>query len=277
MDRPAPIIICGPSGVGKSVLIKKLQEVFPDKFGFSVSHTTRDPRPGEQDGKDYHFTSYAEMEKAVADGKFVESAQVHGNMYGTSKEAVEAVREQGKICILDIDVQGAKSISEQQAWPGTRFIFIKPPSMEELERRLRGRGTETEEKVKKRLGNAAGEIEFSEKVSFFDHKFILQGMSGVYIPKEVMELFLQLKQWYPSLGELPADLRVLRYFQEADESQCGMISRAAVGHVLAQCGSFSEAELQQLLDPVCKQQDRVEYQKFLAYVFKGDVEGILAT
>merc|ERR1719203_1201444 len=140
--RPVPMIICGPSGVGKSVLIKKLQEIFPNKFGFSVSHTTRDPRPGEQDGKDYHFSTHEVMEKGISEGKFIEHAHVHGNIYGTSKDAVDAVRNEGKICILDIDVQGAKSMNEQ--------------------------------KVLKRLANAKGEIEFSKQVDFFDYNFVME-------------------------------------------------------------------------------------------------------
>merc|ERR1719203_1868018 len=184
--RPVPMIICGPSGVGKSVLIKKLQEIFPNKFGFSVSHTTRDPRPGEQDGKDYHFSTHEVMEKGISEGKFIEHAHVHGNIYGTSKDAVDAVRNAGKICVLDIDVQGAKSIHEQKAWSDTKFIFVNPPSMEELERRLRGRGTETEEKVLKRLANATGEIEFSKQVDFFDYSFVMERMGPAEIPKGVV-------------------------------------------------------------------------------------------
>jgi len=270
MATPAPLIVCGPSGVGKSVLIKKLQETFPNKFGFSVSHTTRGPRPGEENGKDYHFSDLDTMERGVAEGLFIESARVHGNMYGTSKAAVEAVRNAGKVCILDIDVQGAKSIHEQQAWPDTRFIFIKPPSLAELERRLRGRGTETEEKVLKRLGNARGEIEFSERVQFFDHKFVLDGMVGATVPVEVMELLQLFSGWYPSLGPLPPILRVLRQFQAADKSGSGRLPRARVKYVLSQCGNFSEAELDQLVDPAADEgQDTVDFHKFLQLLFKG--------
>lgn len=269
MDLPPPIVIVGPSGVGKSVLIKKLKDIFPDKFGFCVSHTTRDPRPGEQDGKDYHFLAHAEMEKAIAEGSFIEHAHVHGNIYGTSKDAVDAVRKEGKVCILDIDVQGAKSIQEQQAWSDTKFVFINPPSMEELESRLRGRGTETEEKVLKRLANAKGEMEFSKQVSFFDYNFVFERMGPDEMPRGVVELVRLLTTWYPCLGQLPDDLRVLRHFQEADQSSTGLIARSVIAHVLLQCGSFTDAELRQLLDPVSNAQDRVEYQKLLAYLFQG--------
>jgi len=196
-----PLVICGPSGVGKTVLIKHIQKTFPDKFGFAVSHTTRGPRLGEEDGVAYHFTMLEAMQAEVDAGKFVESAAVHGNLYGTSKASVEAVSSAGKVCILDIDVQGAQIIKDSGALPGTRFIFISPPSHAELERRLRGRGTETEEKVQKRLANAKGEIEFSERVTFFNHKFILDGLTADRVPVEVQQFCSLLRNWYPSLSD----------------------------------------------------------------------------
>jgi len=196
-----PLVICGPSGVGKTVLIKHIQKTFPDKFGFAVSHTTRGPRPGEEDGVAYHFTTLEAMQAGVDAGKFVESAAVHGNLYGTSKASVEAVSSAGKVCILDIDVQGAQTINDSGALPGTRFIFISPPSHAELERRLRGRGTETEEKVQKRLANAKGEIEFSERVTFFNHKFILDGLTADSVPVEVHQFCSLLRNWYPLLSD----------------------------------------------------------------------------
>lgn len=269
MDGPAPIIICGPSGVGKSVLIKKLQEVFPNKFGFSVSHTTRDPRPGEQDGKDYHFSDLATVEREVAEGKFIEHARVHGNMYGTSKAAVEAVRSEGKVCILDIDVQGAKSIHEQNIWPETKFIFVNPPSLEELERRLRGRGTETEEKILKRLGNAKGEIDFSNQVSFFNHKFVLDGLTGCYVPKPVLNLFRMLNTWYPSLGKLPPHMEVLGCFVDGDSSSAGLMAQSQLVGVLKNLEQFSDNEVQQLLAPALTKDGSVDYQKFLSFLFTG--------
>jgi cytidylate kinase len=102
---PPPLVMVGPSGVGKSTLMGKLLQTFPGTFGFSVSHTTRAPRPGEVHGRDYNFTTPEEMQKMIEHGKFLEYATVHGNMYGTSVNAVKAVAEAGKICILDIDVQ----------------------------------------------------------------------------------------------------------------------------------------------------------------------------
>jgi guanylate kinase len=269
-DGPSPIVICGPSGVGKSVLIKKLQEVFPNMFGFSVSHTTRGPRPGEIDGKDYNFTNLATMQKEVDEGKFIEYAHVHGNMYGTSKEAVEKVRGEGKICILDIDVQGAKNIYEQGAWAQTKFVFARPPSMEELERRLRGRGTETEEKVLKRLANARGEVEFSEKVTFFDFKFVFVHMSAGNIPQEILEFFWKLQEWYPTLSDLPPEIAVLTQFRRADQARKGVISRTALLKVLKRLDpSFTEVELSKIVEPMNKDnEDLVDYQAFLYSLFK---------
>eukprot|EP00297_Palpitomonas_bilix_P018339 CAMPEP_0113886262 /NCGR_PEP_ID=MMETSP0780_2-20120614/11440_1 /TAXON_ID=652834 /ORGANISM="Palpitomonas bilix" /LENGTH=187 /DNA_ID=CAMNT_0000874423 /DNA_START=93 /DNA_END=656 /DNA_ORIENTATION=- /assembly_acc=CAM_ASM_000599 len=163
-----PVVICGPSGVGKGTLISKIMGAHPDKFGFSVSHTTRGPRPGEENGVHYHFTEKEKMEKEIAEGKFIETAHVHGNIYGTSIAAVEDVQKKGKICILDIDVQGAEQVKKSSLQP--RYVFIAPPgrSMEVLEKRLRGRGTETEEAIQKRLGNAAGEMKKMEVDGFWD-------------------------------------------------------------------------------------------------------------
>ncbi|KAK7392881.1 hypothetical protein VNO78_21331 [Psophocarpus tetragonolobus] len=162
-----PVVISGPSGVGKGTLISMLMKEFPSMFGFSVSHTTRAPRGMEKNGVHYHFTEKNVMEKEIKDGKFLEFASVHGNLYGTSVEAVELVSDAGKICILDIDVQGARSVRASSL--EAMFIFICPPSMEELEKRLRDRGTETEEQILKRLRNACAEIEQGESSGIFDH------------------------------------------------------------------------------------------------------------
>ncbi|RLM98416.1 guanylate kinase 1-like [Panicum miliaceum] len=132
-----PVVISGPSGVGKGTLIAKLMKDYPSKFGFSVSHTTRSPREKEIDGVHYHFTERSKIEKDISEGKFLEFAHVHGNVYGTSIEAVESVTDEGKRCILDIDVQGARSVRASSL--EAIFIFVCPPSFEELEKRLRAR------------------------------------------------------------------------------------------------------------------------------------------
>ncbi|CAI5488169.1 unnamed protein product [Closterium sp. Naga37s-1] len=174
-----PVVICGPSGVGKGTLINRLMEEFPGRCGFSVSHTTRGPRPGEEDGVHYNFTTREVMEKEIAEGRFLEKADVHGNLYGTSVAAVKKVTDSGKMCILDIDVQGARQVKASPALDAV-FIFVAPPSFEELERRLRGRGTETEEQVEKRLGNARKEMEAGKDATLFNHTIINDNLDAAY-------------------------------------------------------------------------------------------------
>lgn len=163
---PRPLVLCGPSGSGKSTLIKKLFEEFPEKFGFSVSHTTRAPRPGEENGKHYHFTTKEKMQKQIEQGEFLETATYSGNLYGTSKRAVEQVQEDGKVCILDIEMQGVKQVKQSSLDPF--YVFIKPPSIEVLEERLKGRNTETDESLRRRLSIARTEMEYGEKPGNFD-------------------------------------------------------------------------------------------------------------
>eukprot|EP01027_Heterolobosea_sp_BB2_P022408 GEZU01032990.1.p1 GENE.GEZU01032990.1~~GEZU01032990.1.p1 ORF type:complete len:195 (-),score=57.47 GEZU01032990.1:295-879(-) len=173
-----PLVMCGPSGVGKGTLINKLMHEFPTHFGFSVSHTTRAPRPGEQDGVHYHFVSQEEMQKGINQGKFIEHAHVHGNYYGTSYDAVSAAIDAGKICVLDIDVQGARQVKKSNL--NALMVFINPPSYEELERRLRGRGTETEDKIIKRLANARGEMEAAKEPGLFDYVITNDDLEQAY-------------------------------------------------------------------------------------------------
>ncbi|KAI5560519.1 hypothetical protein BDE02_16G052100 [Populus trichocarpa] len=177
-DAEKPVVISGPSGVGKGTLISMLMKEFPSMFGFSVSHTTRAPRGMEKDGVHYHFTEQSIMEKEIKDGKFVEYASVHGNLYGTSIEAVEVVTDAGKRCILDIDVQGARSVRASSL--EAILIFICPPSMEELETRLRSRRTETEEQILKRLQNAEVEMEQGKSSGIFDHILFNDNLDGCY-------------------------------------------------------------------------------------------------
>ncbi|XP_020290153.1 guanylate kinase [Pseudomyrmex gracilis] len=163
---PRPLVLCGPSGSGKSTFIKRMFEEFPDTFKFSVSHTTRAPRPGEEDGKHYHFTNKEKMQEQIKNGEFIENATYSGNLYGTSKQAVEEVQKLGKICVLDIDVQGVEQIKSTHLKP--LYIFIKPPSLAELERRLKERKTETAESLERRLTIAKTELEYGETPGNFD-------------------------------------------------------------------------------------------------------------
>jgi len=165
-EGPLPLVMSGPSGAGKSTLIKKLMAQFSNSFGFSVSHTTRSPREGEEDGVAYNFVSQQQMKEAIANGEFIEHATFAGNTYGTSTLAVERVRDKGLICILDIDIQGVKSIKETDI--NCNYIFVQPPSMEILKQRLQGRGTETEDSLQKRLTQAAADLEYGTSKGNFD-------------------------------------------------------------------------------------------------------------
>ncbi|GBE12806.1 guanylate kinase [bacterium BMS3Bbin14] len=156
MSRGILLVLSAPSGGGKTTILKKVMAGLPGLV-FSVSHTTRKPRPGEQDGRDYYFVSRQEFE-SIRDrhpSGFLEWAEVHGNLYGTSRAAVEQRLGGGRDVILDIDVQGAAQI-RQSADPVT--VFIAPPSLAELEARLRGRGTENEQTLALRLENAKQEL-----------------------------------------------------------------------------------------------------------------------
>ncbi|XP_032557968.1 guanylate kinase isoform X2 [Chiroxiphia lanceolata] len=130
MQGPRPVVLSGPSGAGKSTLLKKLLKDYENIFGFSVSHTTRQPRPGEVNGKDYHFVTREEMQKEIDAGEFIEHAEFSGNMYGTSKGAVQAVQAQNQICVLDIDIQGVKTIKKTDLNP--IYISVQPPSIDIL-------------------------------------------------------------------------------------------------------------------------------------------------
>lgn len=149
-----PFIVCAPSGAGKTTLISRLRQEFP--LNFSVSCTTRAPRAGEVDGRDYNFVDRATFMKKRDLGQFAEWAMVHGNFYGTPLQPLRDRLAAGEDMLFDIDVQGASQLS--LTLPEARFAFILPPSMTVLEARLRGRGTDTEESIAVRLGNARQEI-----------------------------------------------------------------------------------------------------------------------
>ena len=157
MNNTILFVLSAPSGCGKTTMLRRVMEMLPG-LAFSVSHTTRAPREGEVDGRDYHFVSREEF-MALRDRQpsgFLEWAEVHGNFYGTGRDEVERQLAAGLDVILDIDVQGAAQVREN-AEPVT--IFIAPPSLDELARRLRGRGTEDEATLSLRLANAAKEME----------------------------------------------------------------------------------------------------------------------
>ena len=149
------IVITGPSGVGKGTIVRSLLQRHP-QLRLSISTTTRNPRPGEKDGVDYYFTSRDEFEGAIAENEFLEWAEYAGNYYGTPKTKVKNLLEQGKIVILEIELLGARSIV--QMFPEAQRIFILPPSIAELEARLRKRGKDPESAIEKRLARAKEEV-----------------------------------------------------------------------------------------------------------------------
>uniref|UniRef100_H2YFN8 guanylate kinase n=1 Tax=Ciona savignyi TaxID=51511 RepID=H2YFN8_CIOSA len=155
-----PVVFSGPSGTGKSTLLTMLFKEFPNEFGFSVSHTTRQPRPGEVTGTHYHFTTIEDMTKQIQQGNFIEHAKFSNNMYGTSKQAVQDVLKSHKICLLDVDEQGVKSIKKTDLNP--LYIFISPPSLEALRDRLNNRGTETPDSVERRMATAVSALQYSK-------------------------------------------------------------------------------------------------------------------
>ena len=151
------IILSSPSGAGKSTLAKRLR-VWDPEIRFSVSATTRPPRPGEVEGRDYHFISEPEFTRAVADGEMLEHAQVFGNFYGSPRAAVQDARDAGQDVLFDIDWQGAQQIRNSALGRHTLSIFLLPPSITELRRRLESRGQDTAETIAKRMQRSWDEI-----------------------------------------------------------------------------------------------------------------------
>lgn len=157
------IVVSGFSGAGKGTLMKRLLEEY-DTYALSVSMTTRLPRPGEEDGREYFFVTKEAFEDKIAAGGLIEYAQYCGNYYGTPKAYVESQLEQGRDVILEIEIQGALKVKEQ--FPQALLLFVTPPSAQELRRRLIGRGTETEEVIDARLSRAGEEAEGIEQYDY---------------------------------------------------------------------------------------------------------------
>ena len=179
------LVISAPSGAGKSTLIARLRRDFPG-FAFSVSCTTRSPREGEVDGKDYHFISKDLFLDRISSGSFAEWAEVHGNYYGTPKQEVQDTLASGRDMILDIDVQGAKQVRENMGIGC--FVFLFPPSRQTLEARLTGRGTDTEEVITRRLINAVDEI---RQCTLFDHWIVNDDLDRAY--EELKAVYMAAK------------------------------------------------------------------------------------
>lgn len=164
MKKGLLFVISAPSGTGKTTLLKKVMARIPG-LNFSVSHTTRSPRKGERDGIDYHFVGKDHFEKMISDQQFIEWARVHDNLYGTSVMAVRDQLDAGSDVILDIDVQGADIVRNSAEFESVQ-IFIAPPSISVLEKRLRNRNTEDEDVLRLRLQNARTEMQAIDSYAY---------------------------------------------------------------------------------------------------------------
>ena len=158
------IVVSGFSGSGKGTLMKELLTRYPDTYALSISATTRSPREGEVDGREYFFVSKDEFEKMIAKGELIEYAKYVENYYGTPRDYVEKKLDEGKDVILEIEIQGALNVKKM--FPDTLLLFVTPPSAEELKKRLVGRGTETMEVIESRMDRACEEAEGMENYDY---------------------------------------------------------------------------------------------------------------
>ena len=163
-NRGILIVLSGFSGAGKGTVVKNILKTYPDEYAVSVSATTRAPREGETDGREYFFKSTSEFQKMIATGQLIEYAQYVGNYYGTPKAYVEEQLARGKDVILEIEIQGALKVKEK--YPDTLLMFVTPPSAQVLKDRLVGRGTETAEVIDSRMKRAVEESQGVEKYDY---------------------------------------------------------------------------------------------------------------
>ncbi len=163
MKKGCLIVVSGPSGTGKGTVCAALLARYP-QIAYSVSATTRAPRPGEKEGVNYYFLDKPVFEKMIADGELLEWAEVFGNYYGTPFRKIQDRLAAGQDILLEIDTQGAMNVKKR--FPNGIFIFLLPPSIAELERRIRGRGADDEESIRRRLASSAGEIAVAKEYRY---------------------------------------------------------------------------------------------------------------
>ena len=157
------LVVSGPSGAGKGTICQLLREQLPD-LGYSISVTTRQPRVGEVDGVNYFFKTVPQVKEMIAKGELLEYAEVYGNYYGTPRKYIEDLLNTGHDVLLEIDIQGALQIKER--FPEGVFVFIVPPSLDELSARIYKRGTDSEDVIKRRMASAAGELTYAQKYDY---------------------------------------------------------------------------------------------------------------
>ncbi len=174
-QRGVLFVFSGPAGVGKGTLKARLFEEFGERVAYSVSATTRAPRPGERDGVDYFFITREEFERRLSRGAFLEHACYAGNLYGTPRSNVQSLLSKGVNVLLEIEVQGAMQV--KRSMPDCVSVFILPPDAKELERRLRARGTETEEKIRERLDASRRELACADA---YDYRIVNDDIDTAY-------------------------------------------------------------------------------------------------
>lgn len=201
-----PVVVSGPSGAGKSTLINMLKDEFPGMFSLSVSHTTRSPRPGEQDGVHYHYVTREEMAKKIENGDFIETAEFSGNLYGTSKQAIKDVAAKNQICLLDIDMQGCESMRKTDL--NALFLQIQPASLDVLHERLVGRGTETDLTLNMRMTEARQSLDYGRQAGNFD---------CVIVNDDKVRAYGELKSCLSELIEVATKLRALNNSERAEK------------------------------------------------------------
>lgn len=190
------LIISGPPAVGKKTLIAKMANSYPEAFGFCISHTTRLPRDDEQDGVNFHFVSKEKFNVMLQSGSFIaHTEEDNGDMYGTSVVSIAAVRSTGKICVLDVNVEAVKKIKNTNITP--RYLFVKPPSLDELENRIRDRGTADIDDVDAMLKSAMNDMEYGTRAGNFHKVLLNDDLDECY-----EELVRVLYEWYPHLEEM---------------------------------------------------------------------------
>ncbi|SCO66616.1 guanylate kinase, putative [Plasmodium vivax] len=166
MARIPPLVVCGPSGVGKGTLIKKVLSEFPSRFRFSISCTTRNKREKETNGVDYYFVDKDDFERKLKEGQFLEFDKYANHFYGTLKSEYDLAVGQGKICLFEMNINGVKQLKESKHIQDGIYIFVKPPSIDILLGRLKNRNTEKPEEINKRMQELTREMDEADKVGF---------------------------------------------------------------------------------------------------------------